>query len=344
MSLSGLTRTAQHGHMPQLSAPKRLSAPNKPSALNWQDHLTLTRDLVTPGERSAFFTRARKREFIAVFRGVYVRADLWNAMGPDERYRARVKAAAALADRDLVFAYQSAAAQWRLPWVGGWPHQAHILENAATGGRSKAMLLRHTVGIPADLVEIDGLTVTSLARTVVDLARSASFGPAVAVADAALHRTAHPLAGVPRTFLTRDDLLRELDGVPFRHGLAKGHRVIDFADGAADRPGESMSRVNMHLMGLPRPQLQVPIVGDSGRIWIVDFWWPEFNLIGEFDGHRKYTDPEFLRGRTPEQAVIDEKDREDDLRAAHHGMSRWDWDIALSPILLRDKLIRAGLR
>ncbi|HUG50856.1 MAG TPA: hypothetical protein VLZ78_07660, partial [Terrimesophilobacter sp.] len=96
--------------------------------------------------------------------------------------------------------------------------------------------------------------------------------------------------------------------------------------------------------GLPRPELQVPIVGDSGRVWIVDFWWPEFNLIGEFDGHRKYTDPEFLRGRTPEQAVIDEKDREDDLRAAHHGMSRWDWDIALSPIRLRDKLLRAGLR
>ena len=92
------------------------------------------------------------------------------------------------------------------------------------------------------------------------------------------------------------------------------------------------------------PQLQVAIEGASGQVYIVDFWWPEFNMIGEFDGNAKYTDPEFLRGRTPEQALIDEKRREDDLRAAGHGMTRWHWQIACSLNRLRAHLLAAGIR
>ena len=92
------------------------------------------------------------------------------------------------------------------------------------------------------------------------------------------------------------------------------------------------------------PQLQVTITGASGCSWTVDFWWPEFNVIGEFDGKFKYTDPEFLKGRTPAQAVYEEKLREDDLRAAGHGMSRWSWPIAISPRLLREHLVAAGVR
>jgi hypothetical protein len=90
--------------------------------------------------------------------------------------------------------------------------------------------------------------------------------------------------------------------------------------------------------------LQVELLGASGRRYIVDFWWPEFDVIGEFDGEDKYRNPVYLRGRTPEQALLDEKEREDDLRAAGHGMVRWKWDVARSPRLLAMKLNRAGVR
>jgi hypothetical protein len=89
---------------------------------------------------------------------------------------------------------------------------------------------------------------------------------------------------------------------------------------------------------------KVALAGASGRIYIVDFWWPQFNMIGEFDGDAKYTDPEFLRGRTPEQALLDEKLREDDLRAAGHGMCRWRWSTAMSVHSLHAHLRAAGIR
>jgi hypothetical protein len=320
-----------------------------PVALEWRDDVVLTSDLEVPGDRAEFFRRARQREFVPLFRGVFVRAEFWGSLSGDERYRELVKAAgaagAALRNASKpVFSNHSAAALWRLAWIGAWPDRAHTVEPIAAGGRSNAMFIRHTGGVPDDLVEIDGVEVTALARTVVDLARTETFGRAVTLADSALRRTLHPIDGLPRTSLTREELAAELDRVPMRHGSAKARRVIEFADGAADRPGESMSRVSMRVARLPPPQLQVELAGASGRIWTVDFWWPSANLIGEFDGRHKYTEPEFLRGRTPQQAVYDEKLREDDLRAAGYLVRRWPWKIALSPELLQDVLVGAGLR
>jgi hypothetical protein len=311
----------------------------------------------------------RQREFVPIFRGVFVRAEFWGSLSGDERYRELVKAAAASVDTaairaapvnsatsvDLadpancaasrpVFSNHSAAALWRLAWIGAWPDRAHTVAPIAAGGRSNAMFIRHTGGIPDDLAKIDGLDVTTLARTVVDLARTETFGRAVALADSALRRTLHPVDGLPLTWLTREELAAELDRVPMRHGSTKARRVVEFADGAADRPGESMSRVSIRVARLPPPQLQVELAGASGRIWTVDFWWPSANLIGEFDGRHKYMDPEFLRGRTPQQAVYDEKLREDDLRAAGYLVRRWPWKVALSPTLLRELLVGAGLR
>jgi hypothetical protein len=197
---------------------------------------------------------------------------------------------------------------------------------------------------PDDLDLIDGLRVTTLARTVLDMAIAGSHGQAVVMADAALRRNDHAIEGVPRTLTTVDDLRHELSLISAPHGSAKARRVIEFADGRADRPGESLSRVAMDVAHLPAPQLQVTLVGASGRKYVVDFWWPAANLIGEFDGDAKYSDPAFLRGRTPEQALRDEKAREDDLRAAGHRMSRWGWKVALEPRRLHAHLVAAGLR
>ncbi len=185
---------------------------------------------------------------------------------------------------------------------------------------------------------------TSLARTAVDVASRLDFVAAVVVVDAALRRASHPLPYLPISPITLSNLVEQLQELPLRRGRQKASTAIEFADGAADRPGESVSRANMRRMGCPMPQIQVAVAGASGRIYIVDFWWPEFNTIGEFDGDVKYTDPEFLRGRTPEQALLDEKRREDDLRAAGHGMCRWNWLTAISLHRLQAHLRAAGIR
>lgn len=313
-------------------------------AHEWHDHLTLTRDLDTPGERNAFYSSVHRGEFVRICRGAYVPFAMWESASPAGRYRLKVNAVAALSKEDLLFSHHSAATLWQLPLVGSWPARVHMLGTAPDGGTSTRHIVRHAHPLPELIEEIDGLRVTSLARTVVDMAAICPFPAAVALADAALRRAEHPLAGTPASLLMREHLVRAMSHLALRHSTAKVRKVIEFADGAADRPGESMSRVSMHTAGISPPRLQEPLRGASGKLYWVDFWWPEFNVIGEFDGKDKYQNPQFLRGRTSEQALYDEKLREDDLREAGHGMVRWKWDVACTPRLLAAKLYRAGVR
>jgi len=307
--------------------------------------LLLSRNVITAGDRAQFYARVRRSEIVPVIRGVYVDRVLWSALDRHARQRVKSLAVTEFLGPGIVFSHSSAAALWRLPRVGVWPQKEHaILANAGAGGRSSSVLVRHAIGSAAETVEIDGLTVTGLARTVIDVAATHAFGEAVTTADAALRRTEHPHADVPRTFLTKQALRDELDAMPMRHGSSRARRAVEFSNGLADRPGESLSRVNIHLAHLPDPELQVVLYGASGRRYVVDFWWPHCRLIGEFDGAYKYSDPEFMRGRTQHQILLDEKKREDDLRAAGYKFSRWDMGIAVSPEKLRAHLTAAGLR
>jgi hypothetical protein len=240
--------------------------------------------------------------------------------------------------------HYSGAAVWRLPILGAWPTRVHVMKPRGSDARSTASIVRHSAVVPFTPVTIGDLHVTPLSSTVVDLAASLPFAAGVAVADAALRRSTHPIGLEHLGTVDRDRLLAELTRIPLTHGAARAARVVEFADGAADRPGESVSRVSMLRAGLSAPLLQVPLVGASGQEWTVDFYWPDFNVIGEFDGKVKYTDPAFLRGRTSEQALYDEKLREDDLRAVPHGFTRWNWSTAISPTALAATLRRAGVR
>ena len=315
-----------------------------PATLAWRDRLILTRDITVAGARTEFYQSVRRGEFVRVRRGAYVSAAYWASLNRDARYRLQVQAAVALHPTELTVSHVSAVAIWQLPWFGNYPSLVHAVCERAPGGRATSALRMHAVGRHEEAVTIEGIMATSLLRTVVDVACSSSLAQAVVVADAALRRTAYPILGLPLTRVTNEALLSELRSIPISRGTARAADAIRFANGVADRPGESISRVNIALARLSSPILQAPIRGASGKVWTVDFWWPEFNLIGEFDGKTKYTDPRFLQGRTPEQAVYDEKQREDDLRAANHGMTRWGWDTAISMELLRAHLIAAGVR
>lgn len=312
--------------------------------LTTTDQLLFARHTLTAAERTRLHRRVQAGELAVVSRGVYLDASIWAAMDRHARYRTTIAAVLEPLEPTTVVSHASAAALWRIPWLGAWPARVHVLAAPSTGGRSDASVYRHGTGLTTVFDMIDGIRTTTLARTVADIARSADFGTAVTVADAALRRATHPIEDAPNPELSRETLLNELVSVPRHQGVVKATRALEFADGRSDRPGESMSRVSIHRARLTAPELQVWMHGASGKEWQVDFWWPKFRVIGEFDGKWKYTDPRFMRGRTPQQVLLDEKAREDDLRAAGHGFVRWDWQVAVSPTALRSRLVAAGVR
>ena len=82
----------------------------------------------------------------------------------------------------------------------------------------------------------------------------------------------------------------------------------------AESAGESLGRHLCWGQHIPEPQLQFKVYDRHGvLVGRTDFAWPQFGVLGEFDGLLKY-----LRSRRPgetvEEAVIREKKREDLLR------------------------------
>jgi hypothetical protein len=174
------------------------------------------------------------------------------------------------------------------------------------------------------------------------VARRGSFETAVVMTDRALAAIPPNAVGVEAFRVTTDELRSELEIRGLVHGRARVVAVIEFADGLSGSVGESVTRVTIRTLGFPAPILQQEFRDALGRMF-ADFWWPEFRLIGEFDGKGKYLREEFTRGRTMTQVVLAEKEREDRLRALGPSVTRFGWDVARSPASLRRQLLAAGL-
>ncbi|MCM6763091.1 hypothetical protein NB037_11745 [Rathayibacter sp. ZW T2_19] len=282
----------------------------------------------------------RSDAFVRLRRGVYVEADAWARASVDERQRARIDAVAETWSSPF-FLRESAAAVWGLPLVEPLATVVHVEGATDVGSRTRNGVAEHRSARFPTLAVIDGLAVSDLAQTVFDLARFSSFRRAVVAADYALRLVDDD----GRPLLRREELLeRHADLPPGSRGRTASAAVIAFADAASETPLESISRVAMHVGGLPAPVLQHPVHDAEGRAGVVDFFFDEVAAVGEADGDHKYSDAAFLNGRTPEEVLLAEKRREDRIRSCVRGFARWSWRDAydVRPLLVR--LARVGVR
>ncbi|MET0955407.1 MAG: hypothetical protein ABWY68_05610 [Cryobacterium sp.] len=289
----------------------------------------------------------------SIRRGVYAAAETWRSAGANERYSLLVRATVLAAARAPVLSHQSAAVLHGLPIIGSWPANVHTCTPDARGGSSTRAVTAHRGGRPDALELIDGCQVTSLARTLVDVAATSSFLVGVTMVDHALRveqeraerlrKQARPDELAAEPALTKEDLYRELEKVNPRTGRRRAEQAIAFASPLAANPGETLSRVRIFQLGFAEPELQVCFPDILGANAFVDFFWRRVRKIGEFDGFLKYGAGPVLAGRDPSAVVWEEKQREDALRARVNSFDRWGWDLALSPTRFHAFLTERGV-
>lgn len=273
-----------------------------------------------------------RRLWVPVRHGVVLPASTWSRLTPEQRHAAFVHATALrMSDGDSVFSHSSAAAVWGLPRVSAWPRQVEVTRPGRRV-RSSGLIRRHDLSVPETVV-VAGVAVTPLARTLVDLARTEAMSDAVAAADHALH---HRLCSWPELL---DELDRLEPGVP---GGARARLAVDLADSRSMSVGESLSRVQMFRLNLPRPRLQVRVEDEDGLVGYCDFGWD--GVMGEFDGRRKYGLTDGSAPEEVERVLWREKQREDRIRARGHRMARWVWTDAVRPELMARILAAQGIR
>jgi Protein of unknown function (DUF559) len=162
---------------------------------------------------------------------------------------------------------------------------------------------------PGHVTDVHGVPVTSVARTVIDLARLLPFTDGVVTADAALHRKMTNLS----------ELRVVLAACGRWPGLRRAERVTAFSDPRAESVLESIARVAFHEAGLPPPELQAWVghAEEGAVIGRADFFWPQHGTIAEADGAVKYSSP----GRAVRQLRRDAVLREAGFEVVH-----FTWD------------------
>ena len=166
-----------------------------------------------------------------------------------------------------------------LPLFSHMLETVHVTRDRQGGGvRRRTLRVHGSLLRDVDRCDIDGHPVTSLSRTVVDLARCLPYDQGVAVADRGLAAGCDPSM-----------LAEHLDQARCWQGAPQARRVIAFADGRSESVGESFSRIRLRDAELPLPLLQYEVVDDNGLlIGRCDFVWPARRTVGEFDGLVKY--------------------------------------------------------
>jgi hypothetical protein len=295
------------------------------------NEVQLTRQLIAQGlEKPDPRRLVKTQQLERVRRGAY--AVPLPADSPKERRQRRlVQATLAQLDEGAVLSHGSAAVLYGLPTWSHWLDRVHVTRSRSTGGQRRALVHVHVAPMLADDVElVNGILVTSLARTVLDLAHAAPFHQAVAVGDRALALGLDPAA--------LQEALSRMTRWPYVRGA---RRACAFLDGRSESPAESVSRVRFLEQGLPSPHTQYKVYDEVGELIArCDFGWEEHRTLGEFDGKAKYG--RLLRpGQSAADAVYTEKLREDALRDRGWQVVRWTWTDLGRPEVIADRVRRA---
>jgi len=306
------------------------------------DHDDLTATTVASLARGGLDDRALRRaaeagRVVRAAPGTYVDATAWSALAPEERHRAGAVLRLDRTCSDVVASHETAATFHGLPLLRPPPQIVHVIDRGRRKSAQGRAIVRHAVPLLDDEVTIvDGVAVTTPARTALDLCLGRGLHAGVAALD---HGLRHGLLGTDEV----RDLLTRRSRSPGRRAAVV---ALDLADASSASPLESASAVTAHLLGAPRPERQRTFRTPAGTfVGTVDFWWPEQGAVGEADGRSKYLDPGLREGRSAGEVVVAEKSREDALRRLPEVRSfgRWGWAEALDPRRLAVTLDQLGI-
>ncbi|WP_249353998.1 hypothetical protein [Microbacterium sp. 2FI] len=271
--------------------------------------------------------------------GAYVLTDEWRRLRPIEQHRIRVNEVARRLAPGTVVSHAAAAAQLDIDVLGSWPQTVDVTIERAGGGRSGGWVRRHAVGLEhVERMPFGCHEITTTAQTAVDLARSLPFLRASSAVDQALWTGREG-----GSLTTKEELFALLDSGAPRRGDVRARRVIEGAETLAANVRETQARVLIGQLGFPSSRPQERRVLRTGRLVFGDRYFPEHDHWLEIDGRGKYRSPEFGPDRDPAAIVIDEKNRENEIRREVRGFSRLEATDLDHPLRVYDILTGDGL-
>ncbi|WP_422749883.1 hypothetical protein ACN27E_14810 [Mycobacterium sp. WMMD1722] len=162
-----------------------------------------------------------------------------------------------------------------------WIDEATAIELIHPNPRPpRGITTRRDVLLAGERRLVNGLHVTTAARTAFDLGRRGEVGHAVARLDALFRATG----------LTVDSVGQVARRHPGARGLRQLETVLELVDAGAESPKESWLRLLFIRAGLPIPQTQIPVrAGGDVPFVYLDMGWQDCMVAAEYDGEHHQT-------------------------------------------------------
>ena len=182
--------------------------------------------------------------------------------------------------KEAVVAGASAAALLGARWV-----DAHAPAELITDRKRPPPLIvaRDETLLGGENELVDGVPVTSPARTALDLGRRPGLTAAVIRIDALARATG----------VCAEDVYPLMERHRGARGMKQLRRVLPLIDAGAESPQETRTRLVLIRGGLPRPQTQIVVRNMWGAVVArIDMGWEEWLVGVEYDGEQHWTDPQ----------------------------------------------------
>jgi hypothetical protein len=209
-----------------------------------------------------------------VYRNVYLRKGV--ELTPDRR----AVAAWLWSGRNATIAGLSAAALHGSEWIDA-DLPAELIRSEACD--VDGIVIHRGQLHDDEICVVQGMPVTTPARTAFDLGRRDRFETAMIRVDALANATG----------LKPEDVDRLAESRRGARGMVQLRRVVELMDGGAESPQETRTRLLLIAAGFPKPQTQIVVVDEYGEfVGRVDMGWEEWKIGVEYDGPQHWTDPD----------------------------------------------------
>jgi hypothetical protein len=237
-------------------------------------------------------TRTRAKDLVVVSRGVRV------SMESQASGAAALRAYTDLDDTSIL-THGSAARIWEGPLpsrvAGDW--RIHIARRSGFSAPRRLNVVGHRLTLlPGEVVEYDGVRLTSPARTWLDMAGVLTVPELVALGDSFVcyHGPDFPY---PREALCNIDGLRlAVRGHAGMRGVRTARAALELIRVGADSAPETRMRLALLDAGLPEPELNIVVRGfDSRPVLWPDAAYPDVRIALQYDGAHHGDAEQYLR-------------------------------------------------
>lgn len=241
--------------------------------------IDLTHPFTTHTARAGGLSSAHLRRMVAAellthpMRGIYYFADLADTLDLRKRCVSLVvPEACVVTDRTAAWLHGAPMAlapgdHLRVPELSVFHVPGQRLRNGLTSSGERQLL-------PTDVVDLDGLRVTTPLRTACDLGRLLQRDAALAALDALLRLQRFEL----------ESLLMEVRRFRGFRGVRQLRLLAPLSDPGSESFGESALRLRWYDAGLERPETQVEVRDHRGRIARLDLGSRPYSYAAEYDG------------------------------------------------------------